>query len=71
MRDLREEFLSIGYSEEEATALAHIAEQCISEDIGHIENIGQVSEELVDAFNRIGCTSFQMTTEELSHIIKE
>lgn len=64
-----EDFLSLGYKENEAIELAHIAEECESEFINAYELDEATIEKIADAFN--GCTSFQMKVEDLANVVRE
>lgn len=41
-----------------------------TDEVG-VVNISDVSDDFIDEFNSIGCTSFQFTVEELEKLIKE
>ena len=55
-----EEFEKLGYSHEEAVNIVEPATTLSDEEI----------ERIADEFSRIGCTSFQMTTDEIKKILE-
>ena len=52
-----EEFENLGYSHEEAVKMVKSATYLSDEELKEIERIA-------DEFNKIGCTSFQLTKDE-------
>lgn len=54
-----EEFEKLGYSHEEALSIVEPATTLSYEEI----------ERIADEFNRIGCTSFRLTSEEIERIL--
>lgn len=56
-----EEFEKLGYSHEEALNIVEPATTLSDEEL----------ERIADKFNSIGCTSFQMTADEIKEIVEK
>lgn len=65
MEEYAKDFEKLGYTHEESIELAKAAIEPI------IINPEINWDEIVEAFNNIGCTSFRLTSEELGNLLKE
>lgn len=62
-------FESMGFDYEQAVELAELARLPIT--ISDNETLDEAAESVIDAFNAIGCTSFQMSAKELEQLLME
>ena len=62
-------FESMGFDYEQAVELAELARLPIT--ISDNETLNEAVESVIDALNTIGCTSFQMSAEELEQLLME
>ena len=64
---LYEDFLALGYTENEVEILTYLAKN--SDKSAFDVDIDEISEAIVDEFNRIGCTSFHLESDEIAKLL--